>query len=122
MPTARMEFSCGVVGDRYVIAAGGDNTTHVLDSVDVLDTETMEWSAGPSLPWPISFAASVQYDETFALIGGYSDAFNGGSLDDVLLFNTDITSWIFTGETLTRPKAYVTAFPVAKETFSNVGK
>ena len=59
MPTKRYE-TAAVCSGRSLIVAGGDNGRNILSTVEVLDTDTRQWSIASSLIYPISDATVVK--------------------------------------------------------------
>ena len=44
-----------------------------MDTVEMLDLDTMTWSAGPSMPQDMDWAQSEVYDNKLIVLGGYSN-------------------------------------------------
>ena len=62
-------------------------------------------SPGPDLPDSgLSYVSSVQYGNTFALIGGGSDK--------VFVYDAENEAWIVVDDTISQPKVETTAFLV----------
>jgi N-acetylneuraminic acid mutarotase len=60
LPEGNGGFMAGCVGGKIVIAGGTNwrhEVKHWLDKVWVYDPNANEWSAGPSLPHPVAYAA-----------------------------------------------------------------
>lgn len=53
--------------------------------------ESWEWRRGPYLPVPLAGAASVQLEDTFAVVGGTNRFGNAGA--DVYIFDKDKYVW-----------------------------
>ncbi len=66
--------------------AGGNIVGAVITS-DILDLATMAWREGPPLPHEHCYMASVQYGDTFALVGGTCSA-NG---DKIYLYDVAVS-------------------------------
>ncbi len=79
MRFGRQMHSCGRIRrnskscDYDVIVVGGNNQTHPIASVEILDSQTGDWRAGPELPYEI-FAATLVTDSRggVILVGGES--------------------------------------------------
>ena len=60
---------CGITknGDKeYIIMAGGQDTL----ITELLDIMTMKFIQGPDLPFKMDWAASLQFDSSFVIVGG----------------------------------------------------
>ena len=60
---------CGIAKDvenGYIVIAGGEN----ILKTEILDMRTMRFRQGPDLPFEMDWAASVQLDISFAIVGG----------------------------------------------------
>lgn len=86
----RYAAACGAVpapgGGVRVVLAGGDAGSERIATTVVLDLDSGEWVPGPDLPSPVGFAASVPYEGTFLVVGGWSDD-GGARLDTVLEYD-----------------------------------
>ena len=76
MPTKRYNTSA-VCSDRFLIVAGGQNGSNYLATVEVLDTDTRQWSVASSLTHPFSLATISICGERLYILGscdqtGYS--------------------------------------------------
>jgi Kelch motif len=69
MQIARGAVAAGVVGDRLIVA-GGMVRGAPLDTVEIYDFTTGEWSRGASLPEPREHTAGAVLDGRFYVIGG----------------------------------------------------
>ena len=70
MPTKR--FHVAVVStEEYLIVAGGQNQLGQLDTVEVMDIETLVWSTAASLPYPYSRASATLCGEQLYMLGGF---------------------------------------------------
>ncbi len=82
---------------------------------EIYNTATREWREGPTLPQAITYSASVQYEDTFLLLGGYD---SGLYLDTIYQYNQTLETWILRPETLSTPKYSMAAIfaspPVAE--------
>ena len=60
---------CGTVnnGDfEYIIMAGGND----IIKTELLDMKTLQFRLGPDLPFEMDWAASIQFDSSFVIVGG----------------------------------------------------
>ena len=81
-----------------------------LDSTEILDLETLEWTQGPDLPESISYTASVPLKYTFLVVGGRK-ADNSKS-NSIFEFDFEGMRWITRSETLVNARDSLTAFLV----------
>ncbi len=97
----RHSHACGVlqadnkVGSKLVIAAGGENFEDILSSVETLlvnDNDTImarNWEVGPTLPIPLSDAATASHKSALYIIGGTTYLDNSGLVFRLHCFNLD---------------------------------
>ncbi len=89
--------------DRYdIVVAGGAHDGSVFIRSEIYNTETRVWREGPLLPEPIFDMASVQYEDSFLLVGGFGTV--SGSLDTIYQYNQTSETWILRPERLSAPK------------------
>ncbi len=70
----------------------------------------MQLDAGPNLPdGGLAYASSVQYGNTFALVGGGSD--------QVHLYDAENEAWIVVGERIKDPLVDTTGILVSEDLF-----
>ena len=73
MPTSRAYCSAVAYKEWLVVAGGeGDDGTY-LSSVEVLNTDTKQWSAGPPTPAPWSCMRPAIVGDVCYFMGGYTD-------------------------------------------------
>ena len=74
MPTKRCLTAVVCSGRSLVVAGGtGDNYTR-LSTVEVMDTESLQWSTASSLPHPLSSASATICGENLYLLGSYNQS------------------------------------------------
>ena len=69
MPTARSRAS-STCCKHWLVVAGGYKDYRSIDTVEVLDVNTNQWSTGPSTPTPWDEMKSVVIENTWYLMGG----------------------------------------------------
>ena len=69
MPTKRY-FTAAVCSGCSLIVAGGEDGSNSLATVEVLDTNTRQWSIASSLPYPFSLATTSICGERLYTLGG----------------------------------------------------
>ena len=72
MPTKRY-FTAVVCSGRSLVVAGGDNFT-ILSTVEVMDTESLQWFTASSLPHPLKQASATICGENLYLLGGFNQS------------------------------------------------
>ena len=71
MPTKRWLTAVMCSGWSLVVAGGIGERDKELTTVEVMDTETLQWSTANSLPHPISQATAVCCGDQFYMLGGW---------------------------------------------------
>ena len=96
MTEKRGGHSCGVVsGGTELVVAGGYISK---SNSEILDLSTLIWRSGPALPSIRESSASVPYENSFLMVGGFM---SGGILfEDILQYDADAESWITRPEKL----------------------
>ena len=90
-----LDASGGVLksfGKEYeLVIAGGEGT----NATDILNLETLEWRVGPELPFEdlIGFQ-TVQYENTFIIVGGIVHGKSGDSVDTLIMFDIESDDWV----------------------------
>ena len=69
MPTKRYK-TAAVCSGRSLIVAGGEDDCNILSTVEVLDTDTRQWSVASSLTHPFSLATISICGERLYMLGG----------------------------------------------------
>lgn len=69
----RTEVAAAAVGARIVVAGGFVAGGATVATVEVFDTATGEWSAGPDLPVAVNHAMAATVDGVVYVFGGYLD-------------------------------------------------
>ena len=68
MPTKRRVSTTLYTGATLIVAGGTDKLGSMLKTVEVLNTETLQWSTAADLPHPLSYApAAVCGDQIYIL-------------------------------------------------------
>ena len=70
MPTKRY-FTAAVCSGRFLIVAGGEDGSNRLATVEVLDTNTRQWSTASSLTHPFTWATMSICGESLYMLGGW---------------------------------------------------
>ena len=69
MPTKRYATAAVCGGTSLVVAGGLGNIFTHLDTVEVMDTETLQWSTASSLPFPLRYASATICQDRIYLLG-----------------------------------------------------
>ena len=80
MPTKRYD-TAAVTTKQHLIVTGGVRGLSRLNTVEVLDIETLVWSKAASLPHPYSWASATICGDHLYMLGGFDD---GGCTKSVL--------------------------------------
>ena len=72
MPTKRSWTTVVCIGTTLIVAGGwgGDG---ILSTVEVMDTETQQWSTAADLPQPMYCTSATVCGDQFYMLGGFSD-------------------------------------------------
>ena len=68
---------------------------------EIYNTATRKWREGPSLPQEMEMMASVQYEDTFLLVGG--ETTYSKYLDTIYQYDQTSETWILREERLSTP-------------------
>ena len=82
MNTARSKCSAAAYTDWLVVTGGVDNQWLPLSSVEVLNTETKQWHAGPPMPKPLQQMKTAVVRDVLYAMGGYLGHITGGQPTD----------------------------------------
>ena len=69
MPTKR-KLTAVVCSGKALVAAGGVGERTILTTVEVMDSDTLQWSTVSSLPQPLSNATATVCGDRVYLVGG----------------------------------------------------
>lgn len=72
MPTPR-SLSAVAYSEKAVIVAGGRSEAGNLDTVEIMDTYTKQWSAASCVPHPFAIASAAVCGNQLYLTGGYDE-------------------------------------------------
>ena len=123
MPIARSRCHAGFVtypnGDKGILVAGGveGEGTDGLTSTDFLNLETLIWVPKQSLPFDIRYGASVPFQDSFLIVGGFSIGELEGYLQTVYYYDPNLDQWILI-ERMDFARERFTAFMVP-DSFAN---
>ena len=119
---SRRGHSCGVVdgpdGKEVVVvggAVGGDEFDRT-DRVEIYSVSKGTWTEGTPFPHTIDDAASVQFNGTFMVVGGYVEE-QGDTDNRIYEYVPSTRTWRLLPVTLKRSYQYHTAFMVPESIF-----
>jgi len=121
MPTGRSVMSCGLVGsgpgfgDKEIVVAGGTNIGNARDYVEIFNIANNVWRTAQPLPQTLLGAATVQYQDTFILVGGRNSSLV--TVDTLYMYQASDESWIELDAKLQSGKKDVIAMLVKKSNF-----
>ena len=81
MPTKRA-LAAVVCSRKALVVAGGEGYMFTLATVEVMNTDTLNWSTASNLPYPLSGASATICGDRIYLVGGQDN--NGISTNSVL--------------------------------------
>lgn len=70
MPTKRSHTTVVSSGKALVVAGGRGEGVATLTTVEVMDTETLQWSTACRLPQPLSNASATVCGDNVYMVGG----------------------------------------------------
>ena len=70
MPTKRSRTTSLCTGATLIVAGGSEEDSRVLSTVEVMDTETYQWSTAADLPQPMCCASATVCGDQFYMLGG----------------------------------------------------
>ena len=73
MPTKRCDTAAVCSGTSLVVAGGEGWNYSDLDKVEVMDTETLQWSTASRLPFPLRYASATICQDRIYLLGYDTD-------------------------------------------------
>lgn len=115
MKDERTKYQSGLVtypnGDKGILVAGGKTK---VTTTEFLNLQTLTWSPKASLPFDISWGSTVEFGQSFAIIGGVSDT-RGYELNTILYYDPESDSWRVLDKTLKKPRQQFSAFWVSDE-------
>ena len=115
MPTPRSHVQAGLVkysdGSEHIVVAGGYDGSFYSDVTEIFHLQTQTWSTGDNLPVEIRDGASVPFEDSFLIVGGYSSN-GGGYLDTIHYFNPLLQKWETRDETMKDGRYLLAAFMV----------
>ena len=82
MPTKRCSTAV-VCSGKALVVAGGERYMFTLATVEVMNTDTLQWSIASSLPFPLSGASATSCGDRIYLVKGQGN--NGISTNSVLI-------------------------------------
>ena len=120
----RGDHSCGVIdgidGKEVVVVSGYNDTSGPTDSVEIYSVSDNTWRDGTPFPRSIDGAASVQFNGTFMVVGGY--IYSEDLYDDrIYEYEPASETWRHLPVTLKGGNRYHTAFMVPKSIFPACG-
>ena len=77
MPTKRWKTAAVATKQHLIVAGGKKETASQLDTVEVMDVQSIQWSTVASLPHPYTEASATICGDDLYMLGGFDD--NGKS-------------------------------------------
>jgi len=107
---------CGVVktSDDVNVVVGSGVSDFFYGDIEIYSQKSNSFESGPNLPYPLQGAASVQYGDTFIVVGGYNSECSCDN-SEILYLNTEGAngwSWDVMDVSLSQPRSFHVAFPL----------
>ncbi len=80
------ETATVAVNGKIYVLGGFDGSLGILDTMQIYDTQTCEWSTGPSLPTPMHHANAVEWAGEIIVLG-FATGFDFAAHGEVYIFN-----------------------------------
>ncbi len=90
---------------------------HKILAATFFNLQTLTWKSKQSMPSDIAFGASVPFEDSFLIVGGYSYA-TAQELDTIYYYNPNTNEWELLSQHLKEMRRKFTAFMVP-DTFGN---
>jgi uncharacterized repeat protein (TIGR02543 family) len=93
LTTARIGISMSAYNGKLNVFGGstGVGFNNKLDSMEIYDSVTNSWSAGPNLPVACNYSVAVTYGDKILVFGGWDQAED--NMDQVLEFDPISNAW-----------------------------
>ena len=108
----RKWFQVGLItfanGTSVIMNAGGENGI-IAKTTEIFNLDEMTWNKGPNLPIRISLGTTVQWRNSFIIIGGFN---YGQYLDTLFYYNVEANNWQEMNQKLTTAREQTAAFIV----------
>jgi N-acetylneuraminic acid mutarotase len=92
MLTNRTEITASVINDKIYVIGGADyRADGAVDTVEIYDPNTNQWTNGAPLPYVLDHAPSVVYDGKIYVVGGFLE--NKITTDKVLVYDPLTNEW-----------------------------
>jgi N-acetylneuraminic acid mutarotase len=107
MHTNRTEITTALLNNKIFVIGGADYMDEgAVDTVEIYDPTSNEWTVGPSLPYELDHAPSVVYDGKIYVIGGFLK--DKITTNKMLIYDPDANEWT-EGTPLPTPRASAVA-------------
>ena len=92
MPSNRTEITADVINDKVYVIGGADyRNGGQVNTVEIYDPQTNEWTEGTPLPYSLDHAPSVVYDNKIYVVGGFLK--NKITTDKMLIYDPQTNEW-----------------------------
>lgn len=107
MHTNRTEITTALLNGKIFVIGGADYTEEgAVDTVEIYDPTSNEWSVGAALPFELDHAPSIVYDGKIYVIGGFLK--DKITTDKLLIYDPEANEWT-EGTPLPSPRASTVA-------------
>ena len=84
MPTPRRSVAC-ITTEQSLVVAGGNGSGGFLDTVEVMNINTKQWTTVSPLPQKQSQLSAIVYGDTLYLAGGFDVVISHQNLSSLVL-------------------------------------
>ena len=100
-------------GDKFLIVAGGkvyvDGEFLHSKSTEILDLQNpVEWKTGPELPFTVYHASSIQYEDSFLVVGGIDESRK--ALSSIIKYDVGNEEFVKMPQEMKTPRSDAAAF------------
>lgn len=92
-PTKKIEPQSIQVDDKLLLISGFTNGYKIVDKTEIYEPATNSWSAGTSMPLPVTHGATALIDSEVWIIGGFSGDNPGTGTSRVQIYNVSRDTW-----------------------------
>lgn len=83
LPSGRLWHCAVAISDHEVVFAGGAQGAYIMDSVELLDLKTGQWTSLPPMPTPRTNLGCTLWGGIYLLVAGGQENMNNGPLNIV---------------------------------------
>ncbi len=92
-PTQKIEPQCIQVDDKLLLFSGFTNGFKIVNGIEIYEPATNSWSAGTSMPLPVTHGATALINGEAWIIGGFFGDNPGKGTARVQIYNVSKNTW-----------------------------